>query len=816
MALPTQSSASTAASQFITPGAPEPLRSPEQWQVGDCIDNRYLLEEKFSGAMGHVFIAQHLGWGIKMAIKVPRPEVNANKEGLQRIITEADGWINLGVHPNIATCYFVRRVAKSALIFIEYVNGGTLGEWLLKKRCQDLRVALSIAIQFCNGMEYTHSKKIIHRDIKPQNILLSRDALVKITDFGIIRYADGPIFLPEQTVTPATPNPEETVGFRGTPNYASPEQLRDSHQVDFRTDIYSFGICLWMLFCGHRPYGHNSEKNCPQPQSSQTSQPLNRDLAELLQKCVQYDPDKRPQSFTELRQALHDVYLDHFKVACPFAQMGPINLEAEYLNNRAVSLAELGKYKQAQKFLRRALEIDDNLQEALINLHLLSWRVTKISAQQMQRRLQASQTRFPNTDIFTKLRQEVDAALKTENNDTLTTAAQNLPPRHRHPNLSLSPPKAPMELFRSNQLRCSIRDNIRTLAKQHQDKRCYTALHSYWQENGLRRDLVLEKAYDHLAQAGHPQAIMGIQRREIMRLPNASSPTYIHYNPTTAKLIGATSNGTFRLVTLARNLHLSGQLLAATPPPQSFVLRRSAVSALAICPSGSFLAIGLADGHIYLRSLLDNSSKSIQHSATITTVLFSPDNRWLAAGTEGEIIFYDLVKGNKQTFPTKTSATGMALLPNSLNFVAGCADGSLQIWDFANQQLINTIDAHVLPISAMALSWDGKRVATAGEDRLLRVWEVANGNCLSTIEDYEDMATSLLFGHDDFSLFASNNNDLLKIWDIKSGKNIMILDGRGDGISQLIAGPLATTFISSSINGSVVLWKIIYNLDFDP
>ena len=794
------------ATQFI-PAQPEPsFCAPEQWQVGDCIDERYLLEEKFSGAMGHVFIAQHLGWGVKMAIKVPRPEVSAHQEGVQRIINEANGWINLGVHPNIAACYFVRRFSNSALIFIEYINGGTLAEWIQKDRCQDLRVALSTAIQFCNGMEYTHSKRIIHRDIKPQNILLTRDGLVKITDFGIMRLADEATFLPDQTLM-GNYDAEATIGFRGTPNYASPEQLLDSHHVDHRTDIYSFGICLWLMLCGVRPYKHNSEKACAKPTSNQASQPLTSNLVSLLQKCVAYEPDQRYQTFSELRQALHEVYLDKFKVACPFAEMGPVDLEAEHLNNRAVSLAELGKFKKAKKYLHHALELDDQLPEALLNLHILSWRATKIPPLQMQRRLQAAQKRFPDSQVFADLRQEVDQAVELAGSRSPTK-------RHSRPELILSPPRAPMSLFRLNQLRSSVRDNIRTLASNGQHKRCNEALQRYWQENGLPRDKTLEEVYDQLVKVGRPQGILGMQRRELDVLPAAVD--FIEYNKASGRLIYATRQGLFRLITLAKPATIAGQLTLEGSKAQKFQLRQATVRAMTICPSGSFMAIGLADGRIILRSLQSKKSKTIKASAAITTLLFSRDNRWLAAAAQGgEIIFYNLVESRSHTLLASSTVTFMSLLPGSLNFITGCEDGTLQFWDFNNKQVNRQIEAHVLPITALSRNESASMVATASQDRMIRIWDQQSGHCLQTIEDQEDMVTTLLFGQDGFSLLTGSDTDLLKCWDINNGQTMHLLDGRGDGLSQLIAGPSPTTFISAGLNGCVVFWKIIYDLNFE-
>ena len=258
------------------------------YKPGDIIADRYQVEEVASGAMGWVYIARHLEWRIKMAIKSPKPEVLSDREGLRSILREANNWVRLGMHPNIASCYYVLSIEKIPHIFIEYVDGGNLSDWIKAGRCRDLRTALSLAIQFCHGMEYTHAHGIIHRDIKPQNILLTKNALLKITDFGIL-LSLSERERKEALQTDGMSSDELTVGFRGTPGYASPEQFIDAGKVDERSDIFSFGVCLWIMLCGRKPYRHNYEQQpIPEPAPQQTGESFPPSLVNLLKKCVSF------------------------------------------------------------------------------------------------------------------------------------------------------------------------------------------------------------------------------------------------------------------------------------------------------------------------------------------------------------------------------------------------------------------------------------------------------------------------------------------------------------------------------------------------
>ena len=135
-----------------------PIPAVPTWNPNDVILDRYRIEQVMSGSMGKVYMSEHLGWGVKMAIKAPRSEVLADKEGMKRILREANSWIRMGMHPNVATCYYVLSLNKVPHLFIEYVDGGSLADWLETGRCRNLRTALTLAIQFCHGMEYTHSK----------------------------------------------------------------------------------------------------------------------------------------------------------------------------------------------------------------------------------------------------------------------------------------------------------------------------------------------------------------------------------------------------------------------------------------------------------------------------------------------------------------------------------------------------------------------------------------------------------------------------------------------------------------------------------
>lgn len=266
---------------------------------GMLINNRYeIVAQVGTGGMADVFKAKDHVLGRYVAIKVLKMEFCADSSFVERFRTEAQSAAGLE-HPNIVNIYDVGCEQGSHYIVMEYVEGITLKTYIEKKGQLSFKEALSIAIQVGRGIQAAHSKGIIHRDIKPQNVIISTEGKVKVTDFGIARVASA-----------NTINAE----VMGSVHYTSPEQARNGY-VTNTSDIYSLGIVMYEMVTGRVPFDGDSmvsvaiqhlQEEMVAPSVYAPNLPIS--LEKIILKCTQKNPDRRYESMdallADLRQSL--------------------------------------------------------------------------------------------------------------------------------------------------------------------------------------------------------------------------------------------------------------------------------------------------------------------------------------------------------------------------------------------------------------------------------------------------------------------------------------------------------------------------------
>ena len=281
---------------------------------GTFIANRYeIVGQVGTGGMSDVYKAKDHALGRYVAIKVLKSEFSEDTNFVSKFRTEAQSAAVLE-HPNIVNIYDVGSENGIHYIVMEYVEGITLKTYIWKKGQLTYKEALSIAIQVGRGIQAAHAKNIVHRDIKPQNIIISTDGKVKVTDFGIARAVS------ENTIHS---------DVMGSVHYASPEQARNGY-VSSRSDIYSLGIVMYEMVTGRVPFDGDStvavaiqhlQDEMDPPSKYAPNLPIS--LEKIIQKCTQKSPDRRYDSMEslliDLRKALLNPNED-FVTLVPFSQ----------------------------------------------------------------------------------------------------------------------------------------------------------------------------------------------------------------------------------------------------------------------------------------------------------------------------------------------------------------------------------------------------------------------------------------------------------------------------------------------------------------
>ncbi|MDO5307963.1 MAG: protein kinase [Planctomycetia bacterium] len=361
------------------------------------------------GGVGYVQRVRRRDWNIDLVVKSPKPGVAESERGKQNFERECQTWIELGLHPNIVSCYFVRRIDGIPRLFAEFAPDGTLQDWILSKRLYEgteeeiLARIIDVSIQFAWGLEHAHRQGLVHLDVKPGNVMTS-GATIKVTDFGLSKttqdsedrdygstnHCDG--------MTPAYCSPEQYEAFqyyqeqrkagrRGAECYSS-------IQITKKTDIWSWAISVLAMFHGRSPCklgGQTAAEvfevflQTPRPEGRPA---IPEAMTELLRHCFQKDPLARPESMQAVADRLVRIYEEQFGTKYPRRQQKDSSSSAESLSNRAISLLDLNKQADAEALLQRAASLAPSSAQIVYNHTLLQWRSGHITDVEATRRIE--------------------------------------------------------------------------------------------------------------------------------------------------------------------------------------------------------------------------------------------------------------------------------------------------------------------------------------------------------------------------------------------------------------------------------------------
>jgi serine/threonine protein kinase len=266
------------------------------------LDGRWTLVRKIAdGASGSVFLAREEGADRPVAVKVLSATLCRNPKILSRFEREARQLAALN-HPNVIKLLSVGRSGAQPFIVMPFIEGSTLFQHLRQRGRLEAEEALRILRQLCAGLGYLHAQGLVHRDVKPGNVMVSPSGHVTLLDLGVVLEVD------PSAVPLTAPNAR-----LGTPNYMAPEQIEHSHDVDLRADLYSLGAMAFELLTGHQPFrGANMRELLEQhriaapPNAAHVSATVSARAAEVLTRALAKAPADRYQSARQFLDALED------------------------------------------------------------------------------------------------------------------------------------------------------------------------------------------------------------------------------------------------------------------------------------------------------------------------------------------------------------------------------------------------------------------------------------------------------------------------------------------------------------------------------
>ena len=353
--------------------------SNEEIRKGDPILDTYkVLDDAIHGGMGSVWRVHHESWNVDLAMKRPQPRffAEAGDGRKEEFIRECENWINLGLHPNIVSCYYVREIGNVPTIFSEWMDNGSL-----KDRIRDGSLyegteeevqerILDIAIQTARGLEYSHENGLIHQDVKPGNILLTKGWDAKVADFGLAK---------AQSQLRENEKPVST-GY--TIQYC-PREQSEGAPAEKWMDVYAWALTIVEVLCGKRFWnkGQEVEIICGNIERfCKVSVPL--EFKNVLIDCIQTRNKEQ-----EIERDLLKIFRVAFGKEYERIPFRDVDLSADTLNNKALSLFDLGKKDKSDRIWQEAIKTDHHHRDTVFNYALFQWRTGCIDPVQAIRKL---------------------------------------------------------------------------------------------------------------------------------------------------------------------------------------------------------------------------------------------------------------------------------------------------------------------------------------------------------------------------------------------------------------------------------------------
>ncbi|CAC5342730.1 MULTISPECIES: serine/threonine-protein kinase [Planktothrix] len=768
---------------------------PDQWQVGQSIVDLYNVEADIGqGGFGQVYKVLHTGWNISLAVKTPKVDKLTEKE-VENFIREAETWVKLGLHPHIVTCFYVRKLGKSPRVFAEFVGGGSLHDWIYSKdgeiprlyqggQAESFRRILDIAIQFAWGLHYSHEQGLIHQDVKPGNTMMTADGTVKVTDFGLAR--GKPVVV---SVTEALPDQTLQVdGSGSTPAYRSPEQANGSI-LTRRTDLYSWALSVLEMFKGGRRWDNVGVKVAyarefyiieSEPLQENTP-PLPQSVAELLWVCLREDSERRPRTMLDVANTLKAIYQQETGEVYPRPEPETGKDIADSLNNRAVSLLDLGQVEEAMHLWDKALEVNPLHPESTYNRGLILWRGCRITDDILVKDLEkVRDANFGNWNAHYLL-----ALVHLERNNckaAINSLNQISKDKIQESEVQEALAVAQERLANSNRLKNAFQGNPEfsvpiwevDISSDNQFVLCvpnYLGTMYLYTNTGLLDSRVGERFKDTIGKA----FILNIE------------------------------TGTLHRSVGNQTLHQLSLFGCLSPDDKCVLLSQDS----SLCQNSNLELWDIKNNFFPLITFKNHNSdiKSESISSYIKSVSISGDGKYVISVSKENVKLWNFQTASLVD-TLEIGCDSGCLSQDSRYILLGTNDHTLKLWDIEIGESVKTFEGHESCISSVALSLDNKLALSGSWDGTLKLWDIDTGRCLLTFIGHNDNVQSVCISSDSQFVLSGSSDNTIRLWNLPTGRCLHTFSGHTEVVMSVDLTSDDQLAVSGSWDGQLGVWQI--------
>jgi len=722
------------------------------WKIGDIILDLYEVQEAYTGGgMGVVYKVYNRNWHIPLAVKSPRAEFFESQVQKDNFIRECETWINLGLHPNIVSCYYVREIDGIPRVFCEFIEGGSLKDWITDKRLYEgnqeevLARMLDIAIQFAWGLQYAHEANLVHQDVKPANVMLREDGTPLVTDFGLAK-AKG---ISGQSIRSDNQQSISVTSGGYTPAYCSPEQFSEQ-PVTRKTDIWSWAVSILEMFTGEIIWqggqlaGGSLDVVLKEGTQRSDIPTMPSELGTLLQKCLQYKAEDRPTGMQEISEELQRIYQSVTGKSYPRKYPQAAEIDAGSLNNRAISYLDLGKEAEAEKLFQEALTKHPGHLDTTYNYGIWMWKNFKGDDYSLLKQLEAcgESTYAPGMkDLLTA---------------KVHISRRDIPSALSHLELSKRKNCKDSEYEILLKQAISLKDQAITLIQTFPEKKRILFESICFSSDGI---LALSGDSDSLK-------LWDITTGTCISTfeGHSDSVESVCFSPDGKLALSGGEDKTIKLWDIS-----TGQCLRTFEV--DFI-----INSVCFHPNGKFILSSGESEFILVWDIITaelvlkiNGHTDEDIIGDVGPSCFSPDGKMVLSGSYDTLQLWDFATGKRiRKFEEQnTSVESVCFSPDGKLALTGSYDAKMKLWDVKTGRCLRTYIGHKGSVNSVCFNPNGDLSLSGSSDNTIKLWNLMTGQCLRTFDEHTKRIISVCFSPDGKLARSGSGDKTIKSWNLK-------------------------------------------------